>query len=252
MRSLAILVLAYTAHAATPTFFLDAPPTDRAVFPVIEKYLQPSDFISARDLAADLALRRIIDPSHQFELAKTLRLVQSEAAQPCTKTSPQTIWYHTLAGAPETPSIATALHTIHAANCHQAGIIPSAQFWGYSRVCEYNLAVSPYQQIDWTLVDRVIIQGEGFLNPACRTGIADYQKFLASIVAFVRARNPKIAVYAHASLRFTPPPLIIHGIQALSDQVDGFLLSYPRYGEHVYCTAENLEAVLKAFRPVAP
>jgi hypothetical protein len=34
--------------------------------------------------------------------------------------------------------------------------------------------------------------------------------------------------------------------------VDGFLLSYPLYGDHVYCTADTLEMVLKAFRPTAP
>jgi len=224
MRYLAVLMLALAipARPATPTFLFDSTPTDRAVFPVLEKYVQSSDFVSDRDIYADPNLHQKIDASHQFELTKSLAEIEQEALRPCGQNSPAALWFHTLASAPEVAEIAAALRAIHS-GCHQAAILPSAQFWGYTELCNYNLAKSPYQQVDWTQVDRIIVQGEGLLNPACRTGIADYQKFLSSIIGYVRSRNPKIAIYAHASLRFTPPSLIIQGIETLSDLVDGFL-----------------------------
>jgi hypothetical protein len=218
---------------------------------VLEKYLQSSDFVSDRDIRAAPDLNLKIDPSHQFELVKTVAGIELEAAQPCNQKSPAALWFQTLAGGPETESIATALRAIHG-GCHHAGILPSAQFWGYTQRCDYNLAKSPYQKVDWTQVDRVIIQGEGWLNPACRTGITAYRQFLAEITTYLRARNPRILIYGHASLRYTPPSRIIEGIQSLSELVDGFLISYPLYGDHVYCTADNLEMVLRAFRSAAP
>ena len=219
---------------------------------MLEKYLRSSDFISDRDIQAAPNLSQKIDSSHQFDLVKTLYGIELEAARPCSKKSPQALWFQPLAGGHEIESIATALRAIHVGGCSHAGIIPSAQFWGYTELCNYNLAKSPYQQVDWTQVDRVIIQGEGWLYPACRTGIADYQRLLTEITTHLRARNPKIVVYGHASLRYSPPSRIIQGIQSLTELVDGFLLSYPLYGDHVYCTADNLEAVLKAFRSPAP
>ncbi len=253
MRYLAVLTLALAipARPATPTFLFDATPTDRAVFPVIEKYLQSSDYVSTRDIYADPKLHQNIDASHQFELVKSLAGIEQETLLPCSQNSPAALWLQTGAGAPEVAEIASALRTIRS-GCHHAAILPSAQFWGYTELCDYNLAKSPYQQVDWTQVDRVIIQGEGWLNPACRTGVAEYRKFLTEISTYLRAKNPKIVVYGHASFRYTPPALIIQGIQSLADLVDGFLLSYPLYGDHVYCTADNLETVLKAFRPTAP
>ena len=252
MRYLAVLglSLAIPAWSAGPTFLFDSTPADRAVFPVLEKYLQSSDFISDRDMYADPTLHQKIDASHQFELTKSLAWIKQEASGPCSRNSPAALWFQTLAGAPEVAEIAVAIRAIHA-GCHQAAILPSAQFWGYTELCNYNLAKSSYQQVDWAQVDRVIIQGEGWLNPACRTGIADYQKFLAEITTYLRARNPRIAVYGHASFRYTPASLMIQGIQSLAGLVDGFLLSYPLFGDHVYCTADNLETVLKAFRPAA-
>ena len=56
-------------------------------------------------------------------------------------------------------------------------------------------------------------------------------------------------VYAHMSLRYTPPATIVEAIRALASDVDGFSLGYPLYGEHVYCPLENLEAVLSVRTP---
>jgi hypothetical protein len=96
------------------------------------------------------------------------------------------------------------------------------------------------------------IQGESLLKPECETGIAEYQSLVATIARYVRAKNSKIAVYAHVTFRFTPPSPIVQWMTAMAEVVDGFLLSYPVYTEHIYCTAENLETVLKAFRSAAP
>jgi hypothetical protein len=263
MRSLAALIAALAmgavpvSRAATPSFLFNAASIDPAVFPVVEKYFRNSDFIGVRVLAAYPRLRQKIDRAHQFELADGLASVQAEVDRGCGAESPGTIWYLApLAGTREFAdplgSIASAVRKIQASGCHQVGMSPSAQFWGYTRVCEYNLATSPYHQVDWAPIDRLNIQGEGMLNPSCKTGVADYLKLVTTVTSYVRAKNPKIMVFAHVSFRFTPPALLIQGIEAMAGVVDGFLLSYPLYGEHVYCTAENMETVLKVFRSSAP
>jgi hypothetical protein len=75
---------------------------------------------------------------------------------------------------------------------------------------------------------------------------------MAAVTGYVRARNPRIQVYAHLSLRYTPPAMMVEAIRALMSAVDGFSLGYPLYGEHVYCTPENLEAVLSARSSPSP
>jgi hypothetical protein len=95
------------------------------------------------------------------------------------------------------------------------------------------------------------IQGESYLKAGCKTGVADYQKLVATVASYVRSKNPKIVVQAHVSFRVTPPAMMIQAIAAMAGSVDGFLLSYPLYSEHLYCTPENLETVLKAFRPAS-
>ncbi len=146
-------------------------------------------------------------------------------------------------------SVTSAVKLIHTSECLQAGISPSAEFWGYKGPCEYDLGSSAYQQVDWTQVDRVMIRGEGWLKAGCANGVAGYQKFMAAVTGYLRAQNPRIQVFAHASLRYTPPAMIVEAINALMADVDGFSLGYPLFGEHVYCTPENLQAVLSARSP---
>lgn len=73
-------------------------------------------------------------------------------------------------------------------------LVPGADFWGDAGTRVYNLAASPIQQLDWTLVDHLDIQGESFLKAACKTGVTDYQTYVATITSYVRAKDPKIAV----------------------------------------------------------
>jgi hypothetical protein len=81
--------------------------------------------------------------------------------------------------------------------------------------------------------------------------VQDYVGFVSSVANLVRSKNAKIAVTAHMSFRFTAPVTMIRAIQGLAGVVDSFLLAYPLNlaNEHKYCTAANLETVLRAFRP---
>ncbi len=257
VRLPALLLGAITAaYGATPFFLFDAAPIDPGVFPVLERYFQNMDFVGARLLDADANLRQKTDRAHQVELANGLDMVQAVVNKGCGAGSPGTIWYlsppvGTAEAANPIGSIESAVRAIHASGCHQAGVIPTAQFWGYSAACYYDLAASPYQQVDWTQVDRLNIQGESFLKVGCKTGVTDYQKLVATVASYVRAKNPNIVVLAHVTFRVTPPAMMIQAITAMAGSVDGFLLAYPLYSEHLYCTAENLETVLKAFRPAS-
>jgi hypothetical protein len=94
-----------------------------------------------------------------------------------------------------------------------------------------------------------MIRGEGWLKAGCANGVVGYQKFMGAVTGYIRTRNPRIQVYAHMSLRYTPPAMMIEAIRGLMSDVDGFSLAYPLYGEHVYCTPENLGAVLSARSP---
>jgi hypothetical protein len=262
LRNAAVLVLflAMTAIAADPptatSFIFDAAPIDAGVIPIIDKYFRSSDYLGMRVLNAHPSLRQKFDRSHQVELAHSLGEVQAVLNQGCGAGSPGTIWYVPQRGTNEftepVNSIVSAARKIQASGCLYAGMIPSAEFWGYVRRCEYNLATSPYQQVDWTLVDRLNIQGEGMLHATCKTGVADYEEFVNKIKTYVKSKNSKIEVYAHMSFRFAPASLIIQGIEAMTGTVDGFLLSYPLYGERIYSTPQDLEAVLKVFRRTAP
>jgi hypothetical protein len=157
-------------------------------------------------------------------------------------------------------SIASAMQMIHAGGCDQAGILPYGQFWGAAPMatatCQFNLGDSPYQQVNWAAIDRLDIQGEWLLSDECigKTSVGDYVRLVSTVAGYVRAKNPKIAVFAQISFRFTPPSTMIQAIQQMSGLVDGFLLAYPLNpaNEHKYCTAQNLESGLSAFRSSAP
>jgi hypothetical protein len=156
VRLPALLLGAITAaHGATPFFLFDAAPIDPGVFPVLEKYFQNMDFVGARLIDADANLRQKIDRMHQVQLANGLDVVQATVNEGCGAGTSGTIWYlsppiGTVEAANSVGSIESAVRTIHVSGCHQAGSIPTAQFWGYSGACEYNLAASPFQQVDRT------------------------------------------------------------------------------------------------------
>jgi hypothetical protein len=236
---------------------IDATPADPNVLAVIAKYVTDSDFVRLRDIGADPALAAKVRASQRFDEYRSLELVRAHVSLGCVGRPPgQTIWYYTPADGPEfqdvVGSVTSAVKSIHTSECLKAGISPSAQFWGYTGPCAYDLGSSAYQQVDWTQVDRVMIQGEGWLKAGCVNGVAGYQKFMAAVTGYVRARNPRMQVYAHMSLRYTPPALMLEGIRGLMSDVNGFSLAYPLYGEHVYCTPENLEAVLGGVRSPSP
>jgi hypothetical protein len=265
MRNFAVLVSALVAgtitvaQAATPSFIFGAV-ADPNVYPVLDKYFRSTDFVAIRMIGADQHLSQLLDRAHQVDLADTIGRIQADLDLGCGAGSPGTIWYQPaiapddLASSPN--NIASAANRIHSSGCSLAGILPSAEFWGATGACQFNLAGSPYQQVDWTAIDRLDIQGEGMLSDSCigKTGVADYLKLVTTIAGYVRGQNPKIAVYAQLSFRSTPPPTIVQAIEAMTGVVDGFLLAYPLNPnmEHKYSTAQNLEAVLAAFRSTVP
>jgi hypothetical protein len=110
--------------------------------------------------------------------------------------------------------------------------------------------------VNWAAIDRLDIQGEWLLSDECigKTSVADYVKLVWAVAGYVRAKNPKIAIFAQISFRFTPPSTMIQAIQQMSGLVDGFLLAYPLNpaNEHKYRTAQNLQSVLSSFRSSAP
>jgi hypothetical protein len=233
---------------------IDATPSDPNVLAVIRKYVTDSDFVRLRDIGADPVLAIKVKASQRFDYYSSLELVGAQVSRGCAgRPKGQTIWYYTPTEGPEfrdvLGSVASAVKLIHTSDCLQAGIGPSEEFWGYRGPCAYDLGSSAYQQVDWTQVDRVMIRGEGWLKAGCANGVAGYQKFMAAVTGYVRARNPRIQVYAHMSLRSTPPAMMVEAIRGLMSDVDGFSLGYPLFGEHVYCTPENLEAVLSARSP---
>jgi hypothetical protein len=255
MRTLTVSGLALAAivvaHAASPVFMIDATPTDPNALAIIAKYVTDSDFVRLRDIGADSALAAKVSASQRFDYYASLELVRSQVSLGCAgRPTGQAIWYYTPAEGPEFQdvlgSVTSAVKSIHTSECLQAGIGPSPEFWGYTGPCAYDLGSSAYQQVDWTQVDRVIIRGEGWLKAGCANGVAGYQKFMAAVTSYVRARNPRIQVYAHMSLRYTPPAMMVEAIRALMSDVNGFSLGYPLYGDHVYCTPASLEAVLGA------
>jgi hypothetical protein len=253
MRMFTVATLAFAviaaAHAASPVFIIDATPTDPKVLAVIGKYVRDSDFVRLRDIGADPALAAKVRVPQRFDDYRSLELVRAQVSRGCAeRPTDLTVWYYTPTEGPEyldvLGSVTSAVRLIHTSPCLQAGISSSAEFWGYKGPCAYDLESSPYKQVDWTQVDRVMIRGEGWLKAGCTNGVAGYQKFMAAVTGYVRSRNPRIQVYAHMSLRYTPPAMMVEGIRELTSNVDGFSLGYPLHGEHVYCTPENLEAVL--------
>lgn len=244
------------ARAASPVFMIDATPTDSNVLAIIGKYVTDADFVRLRDVAANSALATKVKASQRFDDFRSVESLSVQVSRGCAGgPTGQTIWYYTPTVGPEfrdvLGSVKSALNVMHASPCFQAGISPSAEFWGYQGPCKYDLGSSAYQQVDWTQVDRVMIRGEGWVNASCSNGVANYQKFMDAVTSYVRARNPRIQIYAHVSLRYTPPALVVKAIEGLMPNVDGFSLGYPLSGEHVYCTPENLEAVLSARSPGA-
>ena len=247
MRILTLCLIAVAAQAASPGLMIDATPIDPRVLAIIGKYVTDSDFVRWRDIGADSSLAAKVKPSQRWDYSRSLDELRFQVSRGCAD---RTIWYFSPTSGREFQdvpgSVASAVKLIHGSGCLQAGIAPGAEFWGYQGHCKYDLGSSPYQKMDWTQVDRVIIQGAGWLREACPNGIADHQKFMATLIGYLRGRNPRIQIYAHLSLRLTPPTMLVEAMQSLAADIDGYSVGYPLYGEHVYCTPENLEAVLSA------
>jgi hypothetical protein len=151
MRNLAALVSALVAgtitvaQAAAPSFIFSAI-ADPNVYPVLDKYFRSTDFVDIRMLSADQHLSQLLDRAHQVDLADTIGRIQADLDLGCGAGSPGTIWYqptigpYDLASSPN--SIASATNRIHSSGCSLAGILPSAEFWGYTGACQFNLAGS--------------------------------------------------------------------------------------------------------------
>jgi hypothetical protein len=248
-------------RATGPVFHFDAV-ADSGVFPVLENYLGSTDAVAARVIAADPKLAAIIAPANRFEFASSLAEVRRVVSRGCGGSAPATIVYQ-LAGSDRTPkaeldnlaaSAASAAALIHSTGCMQAAIAPDGTYFGIiPGGCTYNLETAAYRQIDWSGIDSVNIEAEAILNDACASParVQDYVGFVSSVANFVRSKNAKIAVTAHMSFRFTAPVTMVRAIQGLTRVVDNVLLAYPLNpaNEHKYCTAVNLETVLRAFRP---
>jgi hypothetical protein len=267
MRNLArfaagLIVCSACAAAADPPFIFTAL-ADPSVYPVIEKYFRGADFVGVQMVKADPRLGRIVDRQHQFDVSPSLTRIAGDLSQGCGVGTPGAILYNLSPDASPQPemtdpigSIASAAQMIRASGCDQVGILPYGQFWGAAAratlTCQYDLGASAYQQVNWAAIDRLDIQGEWLLSDDCigKTSVTDYVRLVSTVASYVRGRNPRIAVFAQLSFRFTPPSTMVQSIQEMSGLVDGFLLSYPLNpaNEHKYCTAQNLEAVLSAFR----
>ena len=244
------------ATPATPSFIFDAV-GDQAAYPVVSRYFQAADFANVRLAQVDPRLHQILDRTHQVILADSDGKLQKALELGCSPGSPGTILYQSQWNADDPlgslREITTAVSRIRSDGCHQSAILPSEQFWGSTGNCRFNLAGSPYQQIDWTTIDRLDIQSEWILAESCagQSTVDDYVRLISTVSSYIRAKNPRIAIYAQLSFRFTAPATMIEAIRTMSPLVDGFLLSYPlnQELEHKYCTAANLETVLSAFRP---
>lgn len=251
MRILTLCTLSLAAiglaHAAAPVLMIDATPIDPRVLEIIGKYVTDSDFVRWRDIGADSSLAAKVKPSQRWDYARSLDELRFQVGRGCAD---RTMWYFSPASGRELQdvlgSVASAVKLIHGSGCPQAGIAPGAEFWGYQGHCKFDLDASAYQKVDWTQVDRVMVQGGAWLREGCANGAENYRKFMTTLIAYLRQRNPRIQVYAHLSLRLTPPAMLVDAMRALAADVDVVSLGYPLYGEHVYCTPENLEAVLSA------
>ncbi len=259
-RFVFLILFVATAHAADP-FIIFGPWQDPSLFPIVEKYLHPSDFITAQLAQRDPKLAQRFSREHLVVFAASLPEVHSWMKRGCGAGTPKHIIYQldhtgrTPANEEANPprSVAEATSTIRGDGCHEAGTVPAGQYFGIQTAsCTSDPAASIYRQVDWTGIQFVDIQGEWLLSDQCvgRSGIDDYVKFTSTVAAYVRSRNPRITVAAHSSLRFTPPATIVRAIQAMSGVVDGIVLSYPLNPatERKYCTPDNLIAVLSALR----
>lgn len=118
--------------------------------------------------------------------------------------------------------------------------------------CAVNLEASLYQSVDWRSIDFLDIGGGQLLADGCigRSTVKDYVSFIRSMVLYVRGKNPKIIIDAHLSFGSIQPSKIAEAIQAVSGDVDGFLLAYPLAPDHQhkYSNVQNLETVLRSLR----
>jgi hypothetical protein len=249
MKYSILVLIAGTAFAA-PLFVMfpqDAAYTDAAIVPVTTRYLSRADFVGYAAAHTVPALGQLVPPEHLTVLSPSLRAVQVYAVVSCSE-APGVIVFAPAVN-PPVGSLASAIDAIKATGCRQAGFMPASTYFGVTH-CGVNLESSPYQKEDWSKLDYLIIPGGGLLDDQCigKTGVADYVNLAKTLAAYARERNPKVSVVAHLSFRNASPEVMVQAAKALTGIVDGFLLAYPVFSEHRYCTAPNLQMFLSAIR----
>lgn len=256
------LWIAVTTGASSGPFFMFSPshPSDPNVITVLETYFQPIDYVSVGLGNADPMLGQRVGNGHEFVIPPSLDSVETQVTNGCANGVPGLIlydiehWQATPQSEQDDPadSIAQGAGIVTAAGCGILyGTTPDGQFMGLPpAACAPDFSTSIYQQVDWTEISFVNIQAQRLLSDTCggQQNRDSYVNFVSTIADYVRSQNPGIVVSAQLSFRYTSPDTMVSAIQALNGIVDGYYLAYPETLSCTYCSSDNLQSVLQAFR----
>lgn len=260
----ALAVSSCTAGLAADPFFMfvahrfDTPGEDKAVGRVLTKYFTPRDYIG-------LEWRKVPELNSRIPVAHTFAIPGSVANCKRAAADPQIglVMYdveHWDATPKEeqadpVPSVLKAAEAVREYPGKSFGITPDGQYIGIKAgKCELDNAANIVPRVDLTRLDVVQFQSQRLLGDKClkEDGARLYSELIVANAKAAKTRNPKILAVAQFSFRFTPPERMIEKIRELAGVVDGFYLAYPATALGIkcdYCSAENLERVLSAFRP---
>ncbi|MBW3595258.1 MAG: hypothetical protein KY391_06730 [Actinobacteria bacterium] len=255
-RVVSDLFIMYSANAPR-----DAPAT-------FKRFLTNRDYVRIDSIPSGIRVARRL----RYALPTTLRVewkgehgVRYWTRRGCGRGTPGTIVYDPEFRTAWTPpeemddlvaSIRKAARLVRATGCHRFAIAPGAEpFFGLDPdTCEVDLDKGVYRSVPWRAIDLVDFQAQRLLSDRCRRsgGVARYEETVFDLAAFVTDANPEIEVVSQVSFLDTDPSTMNDAIRRVAGVIDGIYFSYPStnpWRECLYCTVDDLEALLGYLRP---
>ncbi|MQB01444.1 MAG: hypothetical protein GEU78_14325 [Actinobacteria bacterium] len=233
------------------------------VQPVLDHFFRTTDYVSKSAAQNDPVLGARIPEKRTYTLPPSLERVQNDVDAGCDGDNlPGLIIYNPepwdATPPEEQDDPVAAIHQgadiAHAAGCDY-GTAPSSRYlFGSEPGCTYDLSQGIYTQVDWTKVELLDIQAQTLISDSCWDGGGGKQKYvdiITEVANYAHSVNPNIQIAAQVSFRLTPPDRMTEAIEAVASVADGVYFAYPvQLSDCTYCTPENWETVLKAFRGI--
>ncbi len=109
-----------------------------------------------------------------------------------------------------------------AASTNQAATLVKQAGLKFGAEPTFSLLKGEYQGVDWTNVDLVVMQTQGF-----KGSDSSFTSIVTTISDWIKSKNPNTLVFVQVNTAFDTTPHLISLIQSVSDKIDGVSVVIP-------------------------